>query len=295
MKNMKNMKNMHGNQNTMRPLVIKVGGAMLDEPGKHLATINGIVDLHREARSRGSGVVLVHGGGAAVDRHLARLGIVTERIDGIRVTPPDVVEEIVGVLAGRVNTRLLGLLSAAGAQPVGLSLGDGGLCSCRKATRYPFDPGSVGEIVSGDATVLRTLIGGGFLPVISSIGLDELGGFLNVNADDAAAAIARIAHGSELVLLTDVAGVLDAEGAVIPSLDREGIDRLIAEGTISGGMIAKVRGALDAAERAGVPVTIASWKDPMSVRAGRGDVTGSPANGPALCTRIDVTLVANVR
>ena len=112
---------------------------------------------------------------------------------------------------------------------------------------------------------MRTLLAGGFLPVVSSIGLDDAGGFLNINADDAAAALAGIVGARGLVLLTDVAGVLDASGHVIPSLDRDAIERHIADGTIHGGMIAKVRGALEAAEQSGVPVTIASWKDPASV------------------------------
>ncbi len=260
------------------PVIVKVGGTLLDEPERHRATLDGIVALHNDARRRGAGVVLVHGGGVLVDRHLARLGITTERIDGIRVTPPDVVEEIVGVLAGRVNTRLVGLLAGSGARTVGLSLGDGGLCQCRRATHYRFDPGAVGEVTGGDPSIIHTLLSGGFLPIVSSIGLDADGAFLNINADDAAAAIARVTFARELVLLTDVPGVLDRSGAVIPSLDRGGIDALIADGTIGGGMIAKVRGALDAADRANVPVTIASWKDPSSVIA-----TNARS---ATCTRI---------
>jgi acetylglutamate kinase len=259
------------------PIVVKIGGAFLDEPERHRATLDGIVELHRAGLARGSGVVLVHGGGILVDRHLARLDIVTERVDGIRVTPPEAVEEIVGVLAGRVNTRLVGLF-APSVRAVGLSLGDGALCACRKATRYAFDPGAVGEVTGGDPTLVHTLLRGGFLPIISSIGLAEDGGFLNINADDAAAAIASIVGASELVLLTDVAGVLDAQGAVIAELDRARIESLIADGTISGGMTPKVRGALDAAERSGVPVTIASWRNPASVL---------PKDGlSASCTRV---------
>ncbi len=262
---------------TPGPIVVKIGGAFLDEPERHRATLDGIVELHRAGLARGSGVVLVHGGGILVDRHLARLDIVTERVDGIRVTPPEAVEEIVGVLAGRVNTRLVGLF-ARSVPAVGLSLGDGGLCACRKATRYAFDPGAVGEITGGDPRLVQTLLGGGFLPIVSSIGLADDGSFLNINADDAAAAIASIVGASELVLLTDVAGVLDAGGAVIGELDRPRIESLIADGTISGGMTPKVRGALDAAEISGVPVTIASWRNPASVL---------PKDGvSAACTRV---------
>ncbi|MBL9148083.1 MAG: acetylglutamate kinase [Phycisphaerae bacterium] len=247
------------------PLVVKVGGALLDDPDANRPVVDALADLASDAAG---GLVLVHGGGVLVDRHLARLGVTTERIEGIRVTPPDVVEEIVGVLAGRVNARLVGMLQAAdrGVRCVGLSLTDGGLCACRKATTYTFDPGAVGEVHGGDPRLVTTLLAAGFTPVISSIGHDERGGFLNINADDAAAAIAGIVHARELVLLTDVPGVLDQSGAVIPSLGRADIERLIADGTIKGGMIAKVRGALAAAVTAGVPVTIASWKNPASIR-----------------------------
>lgn len=261
------------------PLVVKVGGALLDEPGANRPVIEALAAIARQASGDG-GLVLVHGGGVLVDRQLTRLGIRTERIDGIRVTPPDVVEEIVGVLAGRVNTRLVGLLQACGAPSVGLSLSDGGLCRCRKATHYPFDPGAVGEIVGGDATVVRALLDARLTPIVSSIGLDDTGAFLNVNADDAAAALAGVVGARELVLLTDVPGVLDASGRLLPRLDRDLIVRLIAEGTITGGMTAKVRGALAAAERTGVPVTIASWKDPTSIC------------GTDTCTRIEPSPVA---
>lgn len=276
----------HGGE-SVAPIVVKIGGALLEEPaladGAPHPSIAALAALHASERARGGGLVVVHGGGLAVDRHLARLGLETQRIDGIRVTPPEVVEEIVGVLAGRMNTRLVGILAACGALPVGLSLGDGGLCRCAKARRYAFDPGAVGEIVDGDPTIARTLLRGGFLPVVSSIGFSERGEPLNVNADDAAAAIARIVGAEELLLLTDVPGVLDRDGSVIPELDRSAIDRLVAEGVVTGGMIAKVRGALDAAEAAGLPVAIASWKDASRIAAWR------TARGAA--TRVRATAV----
>ena len=114
--------------------------------------------------------------------------------------------------------------------------------------------------MNGDPSVLTTLLAGGFMPVLNSIGLSSDGTPLNVNADDAASAIARIANASELLLLTDVAGVLDATGAVIAELDAVRIDALIADGTISGGMTAKVLAALETSLAAGCPVRIASWK-----------------------------------
>ena len=136
----------------------------------------------------------------------------------------------------------------------------------------------------------QLMLRAGMIPVIAPVGAGEDGSSYNINADTAAGAIAGAMKAVRLLLLTDVAGVLDANGAVIPSLDRDAVEQLIANGTIRGGMIAKVRGALEAAERAGVPVTIASWKDPMSISP-RGAGVGKPAT----CTRVQSSLVANVR
>jgi acetylglutamate kinase len=122
------------------------------------------------------------------------------------------------------------------------------------------------------------LLSGGFLPVLSSIAVCEAGGFLNVNADDAAAQLAGILHAQGLLLLTDVPGVKDANGQVIAELTATAAETLIADGTVTGGMIAKVRGALDAAQRAGVPVVIASWCDPAALEA--------LATGAAIGTRV---------
>ncbi|RLS64466.1 MAG: acetylglutamate kinase [Planctomycetota bacterium] len=241
--------------------VVKIGGALLDSADTFHGTFTALLALHEEIRAAGGlGVVLVHGGGAAVDRQFARLGLQSEKRQGIRITPAEHIDDLVSVLAGSVHQRLLGLLQSLGARAVGLSLGDGGLCQCRVTTRFPFDAGLVGEVVNGDPSVLTTLLAGGFMPVLNSIGLSSDGTPLNVNADDAASAIARIANASELLLLTDVAGVLDATGAVIAELDAVRIDALIADGTISGGMTAKVLAALETSLAAGCPVRIASWK-----------------------------------
>ncbi len=257
--------------------IVKVGGALLDNASAYASTFSAIIALHEEIRASGGfGVVLVHGGGAAVDRQFARLGVESEKRDGIRITPAEHIDDLVSVLAGSVHQRLLGLLHALGARPVGLSLADGGLCDCRVTTRFPFDAGLVGEVVDGDASVLRTLLHAGFLPVLNSIGLDRDGTPLNVNADDAASAIARIAQATEVLLLTDVAGVLDASHAVIPQLDGRLIEELIANGTVRGGMTAKLRAAHEAAVAAGCPVRIASWKahGPLSSCAGTSITPG---------------------
>jgi len=257
------------------PLVVKIGGALLENASDNRAAFEGLVALHR---AQPGGIVLVHGGGAQVDRQLKRVGIETPRIEGIRVTSREAIEQVVGVLAGSAHMQLLGILASLGARPVGLSLSDGGLCACRRTTKYAFDPGEVGEIVGGDATVARTLLVAGFMPVVNSIGLSPEGDPLNVNADEAACAIARVAHASGLLLLSDVPGVLDASKSLLAELDAAQIEALIADGTISGGMIPKVRSALDAAAAAGCPVTIASWREPArALSAGGGTRIHAPA------------------
>jgi acetylglutamate kinase len=130
-----------------------------------------------------------------------------------------------------------------------------------KAAHYLFDPGHVGRAVGGDPLLMQTLLPAGFLPVLCSIGLDAQGLPLNVNADDAAADLASLLNASSLMLLTDVAGVMDANGQVLPQLTADEVERRIAAGEITGGMVPKVRSAVETADEAGIPVTIASWRD----------------------------------
>ncbi|MGA1224222.1 MAG: acetylglutamate kinase [Phycisphaerales bacterium] len=266
------------------PLVVKIGGALLEQAGAHMEAFAGLVALHQAHRAQGGdGIVLVHGGGAQVDRQLKLVGIETPRIDGIRITTREAIDQVVGVLAGSAHVRLLGILATQGARAVGLTLSDGGLCACRHTTRFAFDAGEVGEITGGDGSVVRTLLAGGFMPVVNSIGLSAAGDPLNVNADEAACAIARIVGASGIVLLTDVPGVLDASKSLIAELDAARIEELIAAGTISGGMIPKVRNALDAAAQAGCPATIASWRDPAAIATGStGTRVVAPSPEPAL-------------
>jgi len=251
--------------NPIGPIVVKVGGAMLDDP----ACADPLIEALRRHHS-GPGIVLVHGGGKAVDRQLSRLGMTSERRDGIRVTPPEQMEQIAGVLAGVMNTALVGRLSARGVPAVGLTLSDGHTCIVELSKRYDFDPGRVGDIVGGDPNLIRHLLGGGFMPVLSSIGIDAQGSPLNINADDAAVAVARIVGASALLLLTDVPGVRGPDGAIVDTLDTARAGAWIADGTISGGMTVKVRSALAAVEAAGGEVgcvIIASWSDADAIRA----------------------------
>ena len=266
------------------PLVVKIGGALLEQADQHLEAFAGLIALHRAHRDQGGGgIVLVHGGGAQVDKQLKLVGIETPRIEGIRVTTREAIDQVVGVLAGSAHVRLLGILQSQGARVVGLGLSDGGLCTCRHTTKFAFDAGEVGEITGGDGAVAHALLAAGFMPVVNSIGLSAKGEPLNVNADEAACAIARVVGAAGIVLLTDVPGVLDQSKALIAELDAARIDELIANGTISGGMIPKVRNALDAANQAGCPATIASWRDPAAIATGStGTRVLARTNEPAL-------------
>jgi acetylglutamate kinase len=248
------------------PLVIKLGGAAIDHADQHGALFEALAHMHQAFQRQGSGVVLVHGGGAAVDRRLERLGLASERRDGIRITPDEHIDEVVAALAGVVNKQLVGCIQRCGVPAVGLCLGDGRIARTFKATGYRFDPGRVGEIRGGDARLIQVLLGAGFLPVLSSIGLDDHGRALNINADEAAAGLACLLRCRELVLMTDVPGVLDDAGRLMSELCPPQIERFIASGAISGGMIPKVRAAAQAARACGAPVVISAWNDADALR-----------------------------
>lgn len=242
--------------------IVKISGKPIAEPADALP-------LWADLAASTGDTVVVHGGGRQVDDLFARLGVPVERRDGIRLTSERDMPLVAGVLAGEVNQTLVGLLRAAGAKAVGLSLASAGVVD---AEVDPNVGGRVGRVVGGDGTLLRTLLASGFLPVVSSIGADRIGGLLNINADDAAAGVASVLGAARVVLLTDVPGVLDAGGRTIVELDEDRVASAIAEGVVTGGMIAKVRSALRVASAASEGVLIASWKDAGAALAGEGSV-----------------------
>ncbi len=255
------------------PLIVKIGGAGVDDPAAAGPLWAALKRAHALLHGQ---LVLVHGGGRAVDAHLDRLGFTTERRDGIRITPKDQIGHIVAVLAGHVNKALVGAIQLHGLKAVGLCLGDGRSIRTVKADQYSFDAGCVGRVAGGDPTLLRTLMDRGVLPVLCSIGLDEAGDFLNVNADDAAAGVASVLGARGLVLLTDVPGILDEAGKRIDRVSPAEVTRLIERGVIKGGMIPKATAAGRAAVAAGAPATIASWNQPEDlVRLARGETAGT--------------------
>lgn len=260
------------------PLIVKIGGTTLEHQAKQDDLWRSLVAL---SKSHAGGLILVHGGGKAVDRLMDRLGIKPARVQGLRVTPDDQIPEIVGVLAGSVNKSLVGCIQRAGGKGVGLCLGDGGMLTCRKVAPIatdsgPADLGRVGEVVGGQAELARVLIRSGSIPVLCSIGLDELGQPLNLNADDAAAGLAKALKASALVLLTDVEGIKDKSGTLIPHATPAEIERLITSGDIYGGMIPKTRAAARVAAETGSPVVILSGDRPEHLlRWTKGEPAGT--------------------
>lgn len=264
------------------PIVIKLGGAAVESPENQRELWEAIVALHD---AEPGGVVLVHGGGGQVDRLLAALGLPVEKVDGLRVTPEDQIEHVTGVLAGTVNSAIVGALRRVGGNAVGMTIGSGGttVSSVREVSGVSL--GRVGSVDAGDPLLLRILLAERFLPVLSSIGLDASGVTLNVNADEAAASVAETISARAIVLLTDVAGVLDGNGAPISEITPDALEELIASGIVHSGMVVKVRSALASAERSGCPVVIASWKQPSQlVRLSNGERLGTrivPGSGIA--------------
>jgi acetylglutamate kinase len=203
--------------------------------------------------------VVVHGGGPQINAMLKRLAIQSTFIDGLRVTDAAMVEVVEMVLAGSVNKHVAGLINRAGALAVGICGKDGGLIRARKLSRTVKDPGSqiervldlgfVGEPEHVDVRVIHALTGAGLIPVIAPVGVGADGQTYNINADTVAGAVAGALGATRLLMLTDVAGVLDGDKQLIPELTVAAARAGIASGMISGGMIPKVENCVDAVQR----------------------------------------------
>ena len=235
--------------------VIKYGGHAMGDTTLASAFARDIVLL----KQVGIEPVIVHGGGPQIGAMLERLKIKSEFIDGLRVTDEATVEIVEMVLSGSINKQIVSSINAAGGRAVGLSGKDGGLMSVRKLRRTRretdsniekiLDLGFVGEPSRVDPELLNTLTRSDIIPVIAPIGIGDDGATYNVNADTAAGAIASALEATRLLMLTDVAGVMDKDGKLIADMGVDHARQLIAEGTISGGMIPKVETCIDAVEK----------------------------------------------
>lgn len=255
----------------MQPLVIKLGGVLLDSE-EALERLFNALQTYRQSHQRP--LVIVHGGGCLVDELMQKLQLPVVKKQGLRVTPADQIDIITGALAGTANKTLLVWATKYQLQAVGLSLGDG---QSAVVTQLNDELGHVGDAKPGDAKLLQLLLGAGYLPIISSIGVTEEGLLMNVNADQAATAIAQ-ALNADLVLLSDVSGILDGKGQKINEMTTEKAQKLIEQGIITDGMIVKVNAALEAAKTLQRPVDIASWRHAEQLPA--------LFNGTAIGTRI---------
>lgn len=219
----------------MRPVVLKIGGAALEREESLAAIAAEVALLVRE----GARVVIVHGGGHASTRLGARLGLDSTFIDGVRVTDDAHLEVAVMTLAGTMNTSIVGALRATGVDAVGVN----GALRAHRSDDSRL--GHVGVITSVESRTLGLLLDAGCVPVLSPVALSPEGAPLNVNADTAAGAVAASLDATSLLMVSDVPGVV-VDGSIAASLDTEAVGALIASGAISGGMIPKVKGALDA-------------------------------------------------
>lgn len=237
-----------------KTMVIKYGGnAMVDDALKHGFARDVVL-----MKLVGVNPVIVHGGGPQIGSLLGRLGKDSVFIQGMRVTDSDTMDVVEMVLGGLVNKEIVNLLNRHGGAAVGLTGKDGELIRARKLILRRdapellepeiIDLGHVGEVQSIDVRVVNLLVQGDFIPVIAPIGVGEDGRSYNINADLVAGKLAEVLQAEKLLLLTNTAGLLDAQGKLISDLDVGRVDELVREGVIQGGMLPKIRCAVEAVQ-----------------------------------------------
>jgi acetylglutamate kinase len=250
--------------------VLKLGGELLEDAAAVRSAAQAIVRMAASAP-----VVVVHGGGRAIDAELRAKGETPRFVDGLRITDQAALDTVVSVLAGRTNTSFVAAIGAAGGRAVGLTGADGRIGLSRRAAPLKTvsgemaDLGLVGEPESTDASLLGDLTAIGYIPVIASVGVDADGVLLNVNADVLAAHVAAILPAKRLIIAGGTAGVLDADGQTIADLPVDVIDTMMASGVAHSGMVAKL---------AACRLAFKSGVTDISIVAGRGvsEYTSAP-------------------
>src|ERR1700738_4194100 len=217
-------------------VVVKYGGHAMGEDDLAKSFARDIVLLEQTAINP----VVVHGGGPQIGDMLSRLGIKSQFANGLRITDAATIEIVEMVLAGLINKRIVGFINEAGGKAIGLCGKDGNMVLARKASGRLIDPGLVGEPESVDITVLSQILGRDLIPVLAPLATSKEGVTYNVNSDTFAGAIAGALKAKRLLLLTDVPGVLDKSKNLISELSVADARRMIADGTISGGLLPKV-------------------------------------------------------
>lgn len=250
------------------PLVVKIGGSTL---GRHDTSLHDLVALQQQGRP----VVVVHGGGPVISQWMQRQGIPPRFVNGLRVTDAASLDIVVAVLTGLVNKELVALLHNLGGRALGLSGLDAGLLQARIANP---ELGYVGEITQVNPEPLTALLDNGYIPMLAPLamqesdGSDHAGGPLNVNGDTVAGELAAVLGAERLIFLTDVPGLMDANGRVLPRLDKRRARLLLRSDVVRGGMIPKLEAGLRALETAPV-VDIVDGREPgalLNCAAGQG-------------------------
>jgi acetylglutamate kinase len=256
---------------TGKTIVVKFGGNAMVDPALHESFARDVVLM----KLVGMNPVVVHGGGPQIGALLAKLNIHTEFVNGMRVTDAQTMDVVEMVLGGSVNKEIVSSINRNGGKAIGVTGKDGKLIRARKltVTRYSpelnaseiIDIGHVGEVDQIDTEVLNVILGSNFIPVIAPIGSDEAGCTYNINADLVAGKLAQVMRAEKLMLLTNVAGLLDKQGQVLTGLSTAEVDELIADGTISGGMLPKIACALDAVKSGVASAHIIDGRVPHAV------------------------------
>mgnify|MGYP001816170944 FL=1 len=256
---------------TGKTIVVKFGGNAMVDQELHDSFARDVVLM----KLVGMNPVVVHGGGPQIGSLLEKLNIHTEFIDGMRVTDAQTMDVVEMVLGGSVNKEIVSSINRSGGKAIGVTGKDGQLIRARKlkVTRNSpgvtaseiIDIGHVGEVEQIDTQVLELITGSDFIPVIAPIGVGEDGSTYNINADLVAGKIAQVMQAEKLMLLTNVSGLLDREGDILTGLTTEQVDGLIADGTISGGMLPKIGCALDAVKSGVASAHIIDGRVPHAV------------------------------
>jgi acetylglutamate kinase len=260
--------------------VLKVGGELLEDRAALHSAAGAIVRLSRRDQ-----LVVVHGGGRAIDAELKARGLSPAFADGLRVTDGPALDAVLAVLAGRTNTALVAAIGAAGGRAVGLTGADGRI---GRSTRVPLfttaageqvDLGLVGQPDGGDATLLQDLLRLRYTPVVASIGVSARGELLNVNADTLAGHLAAVLPADRLIVAGGTAGVLDGAGRTIPQLSVQDIDAMIASGAAHSGMIAKLTACRQALSAGVGDISIVSGRSAQDFGAAPGTRIGADFAG----------------
>jgi len=256
---------------TGKTIVVKFGGNAMVDPLLHESFARDVVLM----KLVGMNPVVVHGGGPQIGALLEKLSIHTEFVDGMRVTDSQTMDVVEMVLGGSVNKEIVSSINRNGGRAIGVTGKDGQLIRARRlqVTRHSpeleapeiIDIGHVGDVEQIDISVINVILDSDFIPVIAPIGVGADGSTYNINADLVAGKLAQVMQAEKLMLLTNVAGLLDGDGEILTGLSTSQVDELIADGTITGGMLPKISCALDAVKSGVASAHIIDGRMPHAV------------------------------